>query len=44
MTCLRVETVIRAMRNMHERGEISIRKGKVFMGAAPLATARLCHN
>ncbi len=32
MTCLRVETVIRAMRHMHERGEISIRKGKVFFG------------
>jgi CRP/FNR family transcriptional regulator, cyclic AMP receptor protein len=32
MTCLRVETVIRAMRNMHERGEIIIKKGKVFFG------------
>jgi CRP/FNR family transcriptional regulator, cyclic AMP receptor protein len=30
MTCLRVETVIRAMRSMHERGEICIRKGKVY--------------
>ncbi len=30
MTCLRVETVIRAIRNMHERGEICIKKGKVY--------------
>jgi len=30
MTCLRVETVIRAMRNMHEQGTIDIKKGKVY--------------
>jgi CRP-like cAMP-binding protein len=32
MTGLRVETVIRAMRHMHERGEITIDKGKAFVG------------
>lgn len=32
MTGLRVETVIRAMRHMHERGEITIDKGKAFIG------------
>lgn len=32
MTGLRVETVIRAMRHMHERGEIIIDKGKAFVG------------
>ena len=31
MTGLRVETVIRAMRNMHEKGELTIEKGKVFV-------------
>jgi len=30
MTGLRVETVIRTMRNMHEKGEIQIKKGKVY--------------
>lgn len=30
MTGLRVETVIRAMRHMHEKGELVITKGKVF--------------
>lgn len=30
MTGLRVETVIRAMRHMHDRGELVIEKGKVF--------------
>ncbi len=30
MTGLRVETVIRAMRHMHERGELTIEKGKVY--------------
>ncbi len=30
MTCLRVETVIRAMRQMHNRGEIEIVKGKAY--------------
>ncbi len=30
MTGLRVETVIRTMRHMHEKGELSISKGKVF--------------
>lgn len=31
MTGLRVETVIRAMRHMHDRGEVCIDKGKVFL-------------
>jgi len=31
MTGLRVETVIRSMRHMHERGEIFIDKGKVYL-------------
>lgn len=30
MTGLRVETVIRSMRNMHDKGELQINKGKVF--------------
>jgi CRP/FNR family cyclic AMP-dependent transcriptional regulator len=30
MTGLRVETVIRTMRHMHEKGELVINKGKVF--------------
>lgn len=30
MTCLRVETVIRTMRHMHDRGDITIKKGKVY--------------
>jgi len=30
MTGLRVETVIRAMRHMHEKGELMIDKGKVY--------------
>jgi len=30
MTGLRVETVIRSMRHMHEKGELLISKGKVF--------------
>jgi CRP/FNR family transcriptional regulator, cyclic AMP receptor protein len=30
MTGLRVETVIRTMRNMHEKGELVISKGKVY--------------
>ena len=30
MTGLRVETVIRAMRNMHDKGEVQIKKGKVY--------------
>lgn len=33
MTGLRVETVIRAMRQMHEKGEIKIEKGKVYCGS-----------
>ncbi len=44
MTCLRVETVIRAMRHMHERGEISIRKGKVFMGNLAPVLSQKCPN
>ncbi len=32
MTGLRVETVIRTMRNMHNKGELLIAKGKVYCG------------
>lgn len=32
MAGLRVETVIRAMRKMHEEGKILIRKGRVYLG------------
>jgi CRP/FNR family transcriptional regulator, cyclic AMP receptor protein len=32
MTGLRVETVIRSIRHMHDRGEIFIDKGKVYLG------------
>lgn len=32
MTGLRVETVIRTMRNMHNKGELVIAKGKVYCG------------
>ncbi|HNP53960.1 MAG TPA: Crp/Fnr family transcriptional regulator [Ferruginibacter sp.] len=32
MTGLRVETVIRAMRNLHDKGVVNIRGGKVFLG------------
>lgn len=42
MTCLRVETVIRAMRNMYERGEINIRKGKVYCADMPKLAADHC--
>jgi len=42
MTCLRVETVIRAMRTMHDRGEIAIKKGKVFL-STPNPVLH-CHN
>ncbi len=42
MTCLRVETVIRAMRHMHERGEITIVKGKVFYSELTGATTPQC--
>lgn len=31
MTGLRVETVIRAMRHMHEKGDVRIERGKVFL-------------
>ena len=44
MTCLRVETVIRAMRQMHERGEITIRKGKVYCGNMTPVISRHCTN
>ena len=44
MTCLRVETVIRAMRHMHEKGEISIRKGKVFIGNFASVIVQKCPN
>jgi hypothetical protein len=31
MIGLRVETVIRAMRHMHEKGQLVIKKGKVLL-------------
>ncbi|MBX7182119.1 MAG: Crp/Fnr family transcriptional regulator [Bacteroidia bacterium] len=42
MTCLRVETVIRAIRNMHERGEVSIQKGKVYFNNMSGITSSVC--
>ncbi|HRF27788.1 MAG TPA: helix-turn-helix domain-containing protein, partial [Ferruginibacter sp.] len=30
MTGLRVETVIRTIRNLHDKGELTINKGKVY--------------
>ncbi|MBX2906135.1 MAG: Crp/Fnr family transcriptional regulator [Taibaiella sp.] len=44
MTCLRVETVIRAMRNMNDRGDISIRKGKVYCGNMTPVISDRCSN
>lgn len=48
MTGLRVETVIRAMRSMHDNGAIQIEKGRVFLrGNSPegtLKTASLLAN
>jgi CRP-like cAMP-binding protein len=34
MTGLRVETVIRAMRQLHDKGELHIEKGKVYQKAS----------
>lgn len=42
MTGLRVETVIRAMRHMHDRGEIYIDKGKVYFEKDDLQAGRKC--
>ncbi len=42
MTCLRVETVIRTMRSMNERGQINIRKGKVYWGNMTPVIMRKC--
>lgn len=44
MTCLRVETVIRAMRHMHERGEITIKKGKVYCSDMTRVISAQCVN
>lgn len=44
MTCLRVETVIRAMRQMHDRGEIIIKKGKVYCGNMTRVISAHCAN
>ena len=44
MTCLRVETVIRAMRHMHELGKINIRKGKVYCGNMTPVIRDRCTN
>ena len=44
MTCLRVETVIRAMRHMHEKGSINIRKGKVYCGNMTSVIMSKCPN
>jgi len=42
MTGLRVETVIRAMRNLHEKGELLIEKGKVYCPCPANASMTLC--
>ncbi|MFM2359720.1 MAG: hypothetical protein RLY16_1713 [Bacteroidota bacterium] len=42
MTGLRVETVIRAMRNMHERKELFIEKGKVYLDDMTTVIPRRC--
>lgn len=44
MTCLRVETVIRTMRHMHDRGEITIKKGKVYCGNMTPVISHQCMN
>lgn len=44
MTCLRVETVIRAMRHMHDRGELTIKKGKVYCGNMSTVISGQCAN
>ena len=44
MTCLRVETVIRTMRLMHDRGSINIRKGKVYCGNMTPVISSSCPN
>lgn len=44
MTCLRVETVIRAMRQMYGRGEITIRNGKVYFGNMNQVTCEHCSS
>lgn len=36
MTGMRVETVIRAMRHLHQKGELTISKGKVYCSAGDL--------
>jgi CRP/FNR family transcriptional regulator, cyclic AMP receptor protein len=42
MTCLRVETVIRTMRHMSDKGDISIRKGKVYWVNVTPVISRQC--
>lgn len=44
MTCLRVETVIRTMRVMHDKGDINIRKGKVYCGNMTPVISGSCSN
>jgi len=44
MTCLRVETVIRTMRHMHDAGDITIRKGKVYCGNMTQVIKGNCPN
>lgn len=44
MTCLRVETVIRAMRHMHDRGDITIKKGKVYCTDMTQVISAHCAN
>lgn len=44
MTCLRVETVIRTIRQMHERGEVTIKKGKVYCNNVTPVISANCFN
>lgn len=44
MTCLRVETVIRTMRHMHDMGDITILKGKVYCGNMTQVIKGNCPN
>lgn len=43
MTGLRVETVIRVMRNLNERGFLQIQKGKVYYGEKKEVTGSICN-
>lgn len=44
MTGLRVETVIRAMRTMHDKGEVQIKKGKVYCNDCSTDMTSIIHK